>query len=190
MNFLFTIKTMGLIIAMVSFLQALLVLIRRKPIVLNSSYHFFTLIPILLISYFCTGDSNFIISNIVILFLLISFIFIISRLFRGVTIFGSSDAELQNKLAEYLSDRGVEFEQIPTTIYINKKKVTLSISFNEKYGTSGISMKGKVADLTVNNIVKELRQKELKFSYMYPIYAAVSGSVLLISYFILTNISH
>jgi hypothetical protein len=105
-------------------------------------------------------------------------------------IFGSSDAELQNKLAEYLSERGVEFEQIPTTIYINKKKVTLSMSFNEKYGTSGISMKGKETDLTVNNIVKELRQKELKFSYMYPIYAAVSGFVLLILYFMLIYASH
>lgn len=107
-----------------------------------------------------------------------------------MTIFGSSDAELQNKLAEYLSDRGVEFEQIPKTIYINKKDVTLSISFNEKYGTSGISIKGKVTDLTVNNIVKELLKKELQFSFKYPIYAAVSGSVLLISYFMLTNISH
>ncbi len=190
MNFLFTIKTIGLIIALVSFLQALLVLIRRKPIVLNSSYHFLTLIPILLISYFCTGDFTFIISNIVILFFLIAIIFIISRLFRGVTIFGSSDAELQNKLAEYLSDRGVEFEQIPKTIYINKKDVTLSISFNEKYGTSGISIKGKVTDLTVNNIVKELLKKELQFSFKYPIYAAVSGFLFLIMYFTLTNISH
>jgi len=126
---------------------------------LNHSHHLLTLIPILLISYFCTGDFTFIISNIVILYFLIALIFIISRMFRGVTIFGSSDSELQNKLAEYLSDRGVEFEQIPTTIYINKKNVTLSISFNEKYGTSGISIKGKTTDLTVNNIVKELRKK-------------------------------
>ena len=132
MNFLFSIKTMVLIIALVSFLQALFVLIRRKPIVLNSSYHFLTSIPIFLISYFCTGDSTFIISNIVILFFSIIIIYIISRLFRGVTIFGSSDADLQNKLAEYLSDRGVEFEQIPTTIYINKKKMLLCRSLSMK----------------------------------------------------------
>ena len=190
MNFLFSINTMVLIIALVSILQALLVLIRRKPIVLNHSHHLLTLIPILLISYFCTGDSTFIISNIVILFFSIITIFIVSRMFRGVTIFGSSDAELQNKLAEFLSDKGVEFEQIPTTIYINKKNVTLSFSFNDKYGTSGISIKGKVTNFTVNNIVKELRQKKLQYSFKYPIYAAVSGFIFLIMYFMLINISH
>ena len=51
-------------------------------------------------------------------------------------------------------------------------------------------MKGKVTDLTVNNIVKELRQKQLQFSFKYPIYAAVSGLVLLILYFMLIYASH
>ena len=190
MNFLLSIKTMVLITALVSLFQALFVLIRRKPIVLNYSHNLLTLIPILLISYFCTGDYTFIVNNIIILFFSIIIIFIISRLFREVTIFGSSDAELQNKLADYLNVRGIEFEQIPKTIYIIKKDVTLSFSFNDKYGTSGISIKGKVTDFTVNNIVKELRQAKLQFSFKYPIYAAVSGLVLLILYFMLIYTSH
>ena len=190
MNFLLPIKTMVLITALVSLFQALFVLIRKKPIVVNYSHHLLTLIPILLISYFSTGDYTFMINNIIILFFSIALIFIISRMFRGVTIFGSSDAELQNKLSDYLNDRGIEFEQIPKTIYINKKDVTLSITSNEKSGASSISIKGKVTDFTVNNIVKELRQTNLQFNIKYPIYAAVSGVLLLITYFILINISH
>lgn len=190
MNFLLPIKTMVLITALVTLFQALLVLIRRKPIVLNYSHHLLTLIPILLISYFSTGDYTFMINNIIILFFSIALIYIISRMFRGVTIFGSSDAELQNKLADYLNNRGIEFEQIPKTIYINKKDVTLQIALNDKYGTSGISIKGKVTYFTVNDIVRELRQTKLQFNFKYPIYAAVSGALLLITYFMLINISN
>lgn len=190
MNFLLSIKTMVLITALVSLFQALFVLIRRRPIVFNYSHYLLTLIPILLISYFSIGDDTFMINNIFILFFSIALIFIISRMFCGVTILGSSDAELQNKLADYLNNRGIEFEQIPKTIYINKKDVTLSITSNDNFGTSGISIKGKVTDLTVNNIVKALRQKNLQFNIKYPIYAAVSGVLLLITYFMLINISH
>lgn len=84
----------------------------------------------------------------------------------------------------------INFDSTNAGIYINKMGVTLSLYFNDKYGISGISIKGKVTDFTVNNIVKVLRQKKLQYSVKYPIYAAVSGLILMILYFMLINISH
>lgn len=184
MNFLLAGKYLVLLIALGSILIGLIVFITKKPLIINSAYRNLSIVPLLIAAYFATGDEEFIISNIVILFLLIALITIISFAFKGITILGSADERLQNLTAEDFTEKGIEFDQIPTTIYIKKSKVILSFSTITRYGISGISFKGNARNTEVNELIKELRRKNLLFSSYYPVYAFVSGAILLFLYFI------
>lgn len=184
MNFLLAGKYLVLLIAIESLLTGMIVLITKKPLIINSVYRNLSIVPLLIAAYLLTGDQEFIINNIFILVMLIVLITVISSAFKGITVLGSRDERLQELTAEFLRKNNAEIEQIPTAIYVKNNHNVWLFSSVAKYGIQSISVKGRESSRVVNALIKELRTNNLQYCSGYMLYTLFTGLVLLALYFV------
>lgn len=166
-------------------IQAALILIRKKPVVYDSSKLSLYLIPIYIILIAFTGDITIYLKALLILLFLILMHLFSMKMSKGVTVMGGYGDDVRERVIDFINEKELEYEQIPSAIYLKKSGITLEFSFN-KSGMGLITLKGERVGNSVNKIVTELRQRDLKVNtrYSYNILAIVSP--LLVLYFTLT----
>ncbi|MHC1779542.1 MAG: hypothetical protein AB9922_04845 [Bacteroidales bacterium] len=104
---------------------------------------------------------------------------------KGVTVMGGYGDDVRERVIDFINEKELEYEQIPSAIYLKKSGITLEFSFN-KSGMGLITLKGKRVGNSVNKIVTELRQRDLKVNLRYSYYILAIVSPLLVLYFTLT----
>ena len=97
---------------------------------------------------------------------------------------GGVGDEVREKLIDFLNEQNVEYEQIPTAVYLKKSGITLHFSFN-KYGMGRIALKGEGGSKIVSKIVTELRQRDLKVSLKYSYFTLATVLPFLVFYIFL-----
>ena len=165
-------------------IQAALVLIRKKPIIYDSSKYSFWIIPLFIISLSFTGNLTIYITAFPILLLLIVTHFVLKKHFKGVSIMGGVGDEFRERLIDFMNEQNIEYEQIPTAVYLKKSGITLHFSYN-KLGMGRITLKGEGGSKIVSKIVTELRQRDLKVNFKYSYYTFATVLPFLIFYIFL-----
>ncbi len=168
-------------------IHAALILIRKKPIVYDSSKLALYLIPLFTISLAFTGDLTIYLRALPILFLLIVTHFVSMIMFKGITIVGGYGDEVRERVIDFIKEKNLEYEQIPSAIYLPESGITLHFSFN-KSGMGLITLEGVGVGNSVNKIVSELRKRDLKVNLKHSYYTLAIVLPLLVLYLILLAI--
>lgn len=177
--------------ALTFFSLSLLIFIRKRPLVVDFAFLLIISIAELLISYLLSIDkSPAVLEYLPILILVIVAALLSSYRMKGIMVYGVTYAELQDKIVDYLNTKKIEFEQIQTEIYMKKNNIRLLFFYYDKYGYARIMFKGKNSRLLINNIINELRQRNLKVNLSYSIFAFVCGVLSTITYFVLISLNH
>ena len=176
-----------LVISVVFIGMSLFVFLRKKPLILN----FFWMLLILFLCFFPQ-----ILSSIQMFLKYPSFIgilpafmfgvFIIWLLFmmKGYRIYGVDGADFQKSLIEYLNDNHYEFEQNLSTLKIKNPEIELSISIQSWIGIAQLRFKGKENHEVLKSLINDLKKKDIKANYIFPVFFAITGvliSILAIS---------
>lgn len=176
--------TFILLIAFFSMLEAIFVYFRNTPYIIKSKYRFLAIIPIILISYFSVWNFSFIISNIVILFILIVLVLSLGMAFKNIYVFGGVEADVRDNIVKFLNEKHFEIEQIPSAIYIKKINYTLQIIPIKKRGIIQIQVTGNDHDYLINMLVKDLRKNLTEVNLSYTRFNLGIGLMFLLIYLI------
>lgn len=171
-------------------IQAALILIRKKPIVYDSSKLSLYLIPLYIILIAFTGDITIYLRALLILLFLILMHLFSMRMSKGITVMGGYEDEVRKRLIDLINENNIEYEQIPSAIYLKKSGITIQLSFN-KSGMGLITLKGEGGGNIVGKIVTELRQRDLKVNSRYSYYTLAIVLPLIVLYlFLFTMLTH
>jgi len=99
-------------------------------------------------------------------------VFIIWLLFmmKGYRIYGVDGADFQKSLIEYLNDNHYEFEQNLSTLKIKNPEIELSISIQSWIGIAQLRFKGKENHEVLKSLINDLKKKDIKANYIFPVF--------------------
>ncbi len=173
-------KVLVVIMALVLLSKSLLVYIRKKPLIISITTEILTIAVPYLVSMLLILKTSEIINYFPIFLMLTIALFFLNIIIKGIYIYGTSKTEIWNMITKYLNDNKIEFEHIPSAIFLKKYNITLNFSFSEKYGFGRILVKGKDANSLNNKILDLIRHGNIKFNLSYSVFALVFGLGLIL----------
>ena len=158
--------------------MALYMLIRKKPILLSSLWVLALLgacfLPQILLSvqiYMTDLSVTHLLPSLLLVVLMVWLYFSM----QGYTLYGVKGEEFQKALIEYLNEKGCEFEQTVTSLKIKEPEIELYIAVQSWIGTGQIRPKGKKNREFMDDLVNNLRLKNMKVNRVTAIFYLVTG---------------
>ena len=158
-----------------------MVLVRRKPLIIDFKW---SLLFMVLIFVTISYNSLFIIRGSSVIIPLILIIVVIVYMYfsrNGYLVIGANGEDFYNALVDLLNQSNYEFERTLTSIKIKEPILEISIDPNSVSGSGLIKIKNQENVETFNEIIKQLKNKNIKTKLAVPIFNIVFG-VLLISF--------
>lgn len=172
-----------LIISVIFIGMSLFVFLRKKPLILNSVWFLIIMClcflpPILSSIEMLFNNPSFfgILPMLMFVVMIAWFVFII----KGYTIFGVDGSDFQKFFIECLNDNNYDFEQSLSTVKIKNPELELSIAVHSWIGSVQLRFKGKANREVLKKLMSDLKQKDIKANYIFPIFYALMGVGILI----------
>ena len=99
---------------------------------------------------------------------------------KGVMVLGADGDDFQKAFISVLTEGNYKFEQTFTSIKIEEPNLEISIAFQSWIGSGQIRMRNKENKETFNNIIAQLKLKEIKTNLIMPIFYIAIGTLLLV----------
>jgi hypothetical protein len=163
--------------------MALFVFFRRKPLIFNSRWFLVIMIlcflpQILMSVQLSFKDQSFMDILPILMYCALIAMFIV--IMKGFSIYGVDGNDFQRAFIECLTDKNYEYEQTLSSIKIKNPEIELSIAIQSWIGSAQIRRKGKGNHDVLNDIIKQLRTKEIKVNILFPIFYLISGVIVTI----------
>ncbi|HAY71110.1 MAG TPA: hypothetical protein DCX89_04410 [Saprospirales bacterium] len=170
-----------LIVSLFFIWMGLYVFLLRKPLILNSIWMLvligLSMLPIILSTVVMFFESPSIISALPFLMfvvLLIWYVFIL----KGYTILGVNGSDFQKRFIECLEDHQYVFEQSFSTLKIKDPEIEMSIGVQSWLGTAQIRSKSKANREVLLNLISDLKRKDIRTNYLFPIFYIIIGLLI------------
>jgi hypothetical protein len=170
-----------LLVSMAFLSMALFVFLRRKPLILNSIWILIITIlcflgPMLMSAQTTFKHPSFIGFLPILMYSVLIVMLIVTM--KGFMIYGVDGTDFQRLFIECLKDKNYEYEQTLSSIKIKDPELELSIAIQSWVGTVQVKSKGNHEVL--NAIINQLKTKEIKANFIFPIFYLLTGILLTI----------
>lgn len=170
-----------LIVSLFFIWMGLYVFLRRKPLILNSIWMLvvisLSVLPLILSTLEMFFEYPSIMSALPFLMFVVLIIWYVFIL-KGYTILGIDGTDFQNKFIECLNDHQYDFEQSFSTLKIIDPEIELSIGVQSWLGTAQIRSKTKANREVLINLISDLKRKDIKTNYLFPIFYIIIGLLI------------
>lgn len=163
--------------------QALFVIIRKKPLIFNSTWSVAVLslcfLPMMFSSIGILSKAPSFVEILTILVFVAWIIWLIIQM-SGYTILGADDADFEKSLHECLNENNYEFEQNLSKVKIKKPEIEFHVAIQPWIGTVHLRPKGKANQYVLKDLMRDLSQKKIKVNYASPILIILVAGVFLL----------
>lgn len=172
-----------LVISLAFLSMALFVFVRRRPLILDSRWMLVIMVlcflpQILMSVQMCFNHPSFMDVLLILMYCVLIVWFVI--MMKGFTIYGADGTDFQRLFVESLNDKNFEYEQTLSSIKIKNPELELSIAIQSWVGTAQVRYKSKGNHEVLDDIIKQLKTKEIKANFMFPVFYLLIGLMITI----------
>jgi len=166
--------------SMIFIVVSLYTLLLKKPLIINSIW-ILIMISLLFFAQMFTSIIYMIESPSIgsIVPIIAFFIFMIMFIFlnKGYMVYGVNHCDFQEKFIEILKEKNYEFKETLSKLTIKHLDREASITIQSGYVGTHIKVKEKKDRLLLKSLISELRKKEIKMDYLFPILYLILGAL-------------
>lgn len=153
-------------------------IILKKPLIINSIW----ILIMISLCFFAQVFTSIIymiespsIASIAPIIAFVIFMIMFVLMMKGYSVFGVNESDFQEKFIEILKEKNYEFKETLSKITIKQLDRETSISIQSWFGVTHIKVKEKKDRLLLKSLISELRKKDIKIVYLFPILYLIFG---------------
>ena len=168
------------VFSMIFIVVAWYTIILKKPLIINSIW-ILIMISLFFVAQMFTSIIYMIespsIGSIAPIIAFVLFMIIFIFLMKGYLVYGVNHCDFQEKFIEILKEKNYEFKETLSKLTIKHLDREASITIQSGFVGTHIKVKEKKDRLLLKSLLSELRKKEIKIDYKFPILYLIFGSL-------------